>query len=178
MEEFIESQRKKKLFITNQKMDKDGNDAAHKPATHDATAEGHAAPLDLVWGAEKRSSIACATHRMMLKIIAARAEAEEEGGAPPRQKVSLSRLRELFWHLTCVWVLEENTRHWGHRFLCCCSVFLKRGQCAHVAYVRWLEGDREVQLAALKELTRGRGQRSAGEVEIIARAPAIAPCIW
>ena len=58
--------------------------------------------------------------------------------------------------------------------MCGCSVFIKSGQCAHVAYVRWLEGDGEIQLAALKDFTRGRGQRSAVEVESIARAPAIA----
>ena len=56
--------------------------------------------------------------------------------------------------------------------MCGCGIFLKRGQCAHAAFVRWLEGDAEVQLADLREFTRGRGQRTADDVEAIARASA------
>ena len=80
------------------------------------------------------------------------------------ERISLSKVRSIFWELCCVWVLKDGKKWWGHKYICGCSLFLKKGQCAHEVYVRWIDGDQSVRAADLAEFTRGQGLRQERDV--------------
>ena len=78
------------------------------------------------------------------------------------KRLSQARFRTLFTELCGVCVLRRPL--FGYRVVCLCPDFWSlTGQCVHEVFVRYLEGDREAQLAPLVAMTRGQGVQSAAE---------------